>query len=82
MSEVVVREAGDGFMARALYHGHQGVRDRFKRVFGVFPDGNPQPRAASYDEDGAVVIGLEPVYELPRSSSSAFSGQRPMTWTQ
>jgi ketosteroid isomerase-like protein len=83
MSEAVVREAVDAFMARdldgilavadteivlrsllteaerALYHGHQGVRDWFDAVFGVFPDWNPQPRVASYDEDGAVVIGLD-----------------------
>jgi len=44
---------------RPLYHGHQGVRDWFDAVFGVFPDWSPQPRAASYDEDGAVVIGLD-----------------------
>jgi ketosteroid isomerase-like protein len=44
---------------RPLYHGHEGVRDWFAAVFGVFPDWRPQPRAASYDEDGAVVIGLD-----------------------
>jgi ketosteroid isomerase-like protein len=44
---------------RALYHGHEGVRDWFDAVFGVFPDWNPQPRAASHDEDGAVVIPLD-----------------------
>ena len=44
---------------RPLYHGHDGVRDWFDAVFGVFPDWRPQPRAASYDEDGAVVIGLD-----------------------
>jgi ketosteroid isomerase-like protein len=44
---------------RPLYHGHQGVRDWFAAVFGVFPDWRPQPRPASYDEDGAVVIGLD-----------------------
>ena len=44
---------------RPLYHGHDGVRDWFDAVFGVFPDWRPQPRAASYEEDGAVVIGLD-----------------------
>jgi ketosteroid isomerase-like protein len=44
---------------RPLYHGHDGVRDWFEAVFGVFPDWRPQPRRASYDEDGAVVIGLD-----------------------
>jgi len=44
---------------RPLYHGHDGVRDWFEEVFGVFPDWNPQPRAASHDEDGAVVIPLD-----------------------
>jgi ketosteroid isomerase-like protein len=44
---------------RPLYHGHDGVRDWFGAVFGVFPDWRPQPRAASYDEDGAVVIPLD-----------------------
>ena len=44
---------------RPLYHGHDGVRDWFDAVFGVFPDWRPQPRAASHDEDGAVVIGLD-----------------------
>ena len=44
---------------RPLYRGHDGVRDWFDAVFGVFPDWRPQPRAASYDEDGAVVIGLD-----------------------
>jgi ketosteroid isomerase-like protein len=44
---------------RPLYHGHEGVRDWFHAVFGVFPDWRPQPRAASYDEDGAVVIPLD-----------------------
>jgi ketosteroid isomerase-like protein len=44
---------------RPLYHGHDGVRDWFDAVFGVFPDWRPQPRPASYDEDGAVVIGLD-----------------------
>jgi ketosteroid isomerase-like protein len=44
---------------RPLYHGHGGVRDWFDAVFGVFPDWRPQPRAASYDQDGAVVIGLD-----------------------
>ena len=44
---------------RPLYHGHAGVRDWFEAVFGVFPDWRPKPRAASYDEDGAVVIPLD-----------------------
>jgi ketosteroid isomerase-like protein len=44
---------------RPLYYGHEGVRDWFDAVFGVFPDWRPQPRAAAYDEDGAVVIGLD-----------------------
>jgi ketosteroid isomerase-like protein len=44
---------------RPLYHGHQGVRDWFDAVFGVFPDWKPRPRAASHDEDGAVVIALD-----------------------
>ena len=44
---------------RPLYHGHQGVRDWFDAVFGVFPDWRPQPRAASYDENDAVVIPLD-----------------------
>jgi ketosteroid isomerase-like protein len=44
---------------RPLYHGHAGVRDWFDAVFGVFPDWRPRPRAAAYDEDGAVVIGLD-----------------------
>ena len=44
---------------RPLYHGHDGVRDWFDAVFGVFPDWRPQPRSAAYDEDGAVVIGLD-----------------------
>jgi len=45
---------------RPLYHGHDGVRDWFDNVFGVFPDWQPRPRPASaHDEDGAVVIGLD-----------------------
>jgi ketosteroid isomerase-like protein len=44
---------------RPLYHGHEGVRDWFHAVFGVFPDWRPQPRAACYDENGAVVIPLD-----------------------
>jgi ketosteroid isomerase-like protein len=44
---------------RPVYHGHDGVRDWFDAVFGVFPDWRPQPRAASHDEDGAVVIPLD-----------------------
>jgi len=44
---------------RPLYHGHDGVRDWFDAVFGVFPDWKPLPRPASHDEEGAVVIGLD-----------------------
>jgi ketosteroid isomerase-like protein len=44
---------------RPLYHGHEGVKEWFDTVFDVFPDWRPQPRTASYDEDGAVVIGLD-----------------------
>jgi ketosteroid isomerase-like protein len=42
-----------------LYQGHDGVRDWFDAVFGVFPDWRPQPRPASHDEKGAVVIPLD-----------------------
>jgi hypothetical protein len=45
--------------ARPLYYGHEGVRDWFSNVFGVFPDWNPVPRPASHDEHGLVVIGLD-----------------------
>jgi hypothetical protein len=31
---------------RPLYHGHDGVKDWFHAVFGVFPDWRPQPRPA------------------------------------
>jgi SnoaL-like protein len=44
---------------RPLYYGHEGVRDWFDAVFGVFPDWRPQPRSAAYAEGGAVVIGLD-----------------------
>jgi ketosteroid isomerase-like protein len=44
---------------RPLYYGHEGVRDWFDNVFGVFPDWLPRPRPARVDEDGAVVIGLD-----------------------
>jgi ketosteroid isomerase-like protein len=44
---------------RPLYHGHAGVREWFHAVFGVFPDWRPEPRAASHDEDGAVVLCLD-----------------------
>jgi ketosteroid isomerase-like protein len=44
---------------RPLYHGHDGVRDWFDAVFGVFPDWRPLPRDASHDQDGAVVIALD-----------------------
>ena len=44
---------------RALYHGHDGVRDWFDAVFGVFPDWRPEPRRPTHDEDGAVVVALD-----------------------
>jgi ketosteroid isomerase-like protein len=44
---------------RSTYRGHDGVRDWFDAVFSVFPDWRPQPRHASYDEGGAVVIPLD-----------------------
>ena len=44
---------------RPLYSGHDGVREWFDAVFGVFPDWRPQPRAATYDEEDAVVIPLD-----------------------
>jgi ketosteroid isomerase-like protein len=44
---------------RPLYSGHEGVRDWFENIFGVFPDWMPRPRPASFDEDGAVVMGLD-----------------------
>ncbi len=44
---------------RPLYHGYDGVRDWFDAVFGVFPDWRPQPRPASHDQGGAVVIALD-----------------------
>ena len=44
---------------RPLYRGHEGVREWFDAVFGVFPDWSPSPRPACHDEDGAVVIGLD-----------------------
>jgi ketosteroid isomerase-like protein len=44
---------------RPMYYGFEGVRDWFDNVFGVFPDWLPQPRPASVDEDGKVVIGLD-----------------------
>jgi ketosteroid isomerase-like protein len=44
---------------RPLYHGHAGVRDWFHAVFGVFPDWRPEPRGATHDEDGAVVLCLD-----------------------
>jgi hypothetical protein len=64
MSEQVVQRAVGAFMElthaeQPLYHGHDGMREWFDAVFGVFPDWRPQPRPASYDEDGAVVIGLD-----------------------
>ena len=43
---------------RPLYHGHEGVRDWFRNVFGVFPDWQPRPTTATHDEDGAVVLRL------------------------
>ena len=44
---------------RPLYSGHDGVREWFDAVFGVFPDWRPQPRDATYDEQDAVVIPLD-----------------------
>jgi ketosteroid isomerase-like protein len=44
---------------RALYHGHDGVRDWFNAVFGVFPDWLPEPQRPSHDQDGAVVVALD-----------------------
>ena len=44
---------------RPLYTGHDGVREWFDAVFGVFPDWRPQPRAATHDEQNAVVIPLD-----------------------
>jgi ketosteroid isomerase-like protein len=44
---------------RSLYQGHDGVRDWFNEVFGVFPDWRPQPRAATHDAGDAVVIPLD-----------------------
>jgi ketosteroid isomerase-like protein len=44
---------------RPLYHGHEGVREWFDAVFGVFPDWRPEPRRPSHDEDGAVVVPLD-----------------------
>jgi hypothetical protein len=32
---------------RPLYHGHEGVREWFDAVFGVFPDWRPEPRRPS-----------------------------------
>jgi ketosteroid isomerase-like protein len=44
---------------RALYHGHDGVRDWFAAVFGVFPDWRPEPQPPSYEDDEAVVLALD-----------------------
>jgi ketosteroid isomerase-like protein len=44
---------------RPLYHGHEGVREWFDAVFGVFPDWRPEPRRPSHDEHGAVVVPLD-----------------------
>jgi ketosteroid isomerase-like protein len=44
---------------RPLYEGHDGVRDWFDNVFGVFPDWRPKPRGVTYDEAGAVVLCLD-----------------------
>jgi ketosteroid isomerase-like protein len=44
---------------RPLYHGHDGVRDWFDAVFGVFPDWRPVPRRPTHDQDGAVVVPLD-----------------------
>jgi len=35
------------------------VHEWFHAVFGVFPDWRPQPRAAAYDDEGAVVMCLD-----------------------
>jgi ketosteroid isomerase-like protein len=43
---------------QSRYHGHQGVRDWFGAVFGVFPDWRPDPQATCHDEGEAVVIAL------------------------
>jgi hypothetical protein len=44
---------------RPLYYGFEGVREWFDAVFGVFPDWQPNPRPASHDDAGAVVICLD-----------------------
>ena len=44
---------------RPLYYGHEGVRDWFDNVFGVFPDWLPRPLPARLDQDGPVVVGLD-----------------------
>ena len=36
MLEAVVREAVDGFMASALYHGHHGVREPVRAAKIIF----------------------------------------------
>jgi hypothetical protein len=50
VSERVVRRAVEAFNAHDL-DGILAVAD--------FPDWSPRPRAASFDEDGSVVIGLD-----------------------
>jgi ketosteroid isomerase-like protein len=44
---------------RPLYRGHDGVREWFHNVFGVFPDWRPRPRAACHDDGEAVVCALD-----------------------
>jgi ketosteroid isomerase-like protein len=44
---------------RSLYHGHDGVRDWFGAVFGVFPDWRPEPQPSSYQDEKAVVLPLD-----------------------
>jgi hypothetical protein len=61
MSEQVVQRAVGAFMElthaeRPLYHGHDGMREWFDAVFGVFPDWRPQPRPASYGAGSGVPI--------------------------
>lgn len=56
-SEIVVRSLLTE-AERLLYHGHEGVRDWFDAVFGVFPDWHPEPQAATHSGQEAVVIPL------------------------
>ena len=63
MSEGVVRRAVDAFMARDLDSILALADDDIvlrSLLTGVFPDWRPAPRpAATLDEDGAVVLGLD-----------------------